>query len=66
MPARRISLHLDLDLASQPIEGELRTDGGLRLPFSGWLGLTAALEHATGQGPDPTTTVTPREDIDVP
>jgi hypothetical protein len=51
----RISLHLDLDLGTQPIEGEVRTVGGHSLPFVGWLGLTAALEQATQDGPtDPT------------
>ena len=60
----RISLHLDLDLGVQPIEGEVRTTAGLCLPFCGWLGLTAALERAAQDGrPDP---ITSREDPHVP
>ena len=57
MPAsERITLHLNLDLASEPIEGEVRTEDGRCLPFNGWLGLTAALEHASRSGTvEPTT-----------
>lgn len=44
---RRLTFRLDLDLGSDPIEGELWEPTGLRLPFSGWLGLADALERAT-------------------
>ena len=44
---RRLTLRLDLDLVSDPIEGELWEPTGQRLPFSGWLGLADALEWAT-------------------
>lgn len=43
---RRLTLRLDLDLVSDPIEGELWEPTGLRLAFSGWLGLADALERA--------------------
>ena len=52
-PSERISLHLDLDLASEPIEGEVHADGGSSHPFVGWLGLTAALEGAVSDGTNP-------------
>ncbi len=42
-PSERIRLNLDLDLASEPIEGEVRAAGGSSHPFVGWLGLTTAL-----------------------
>lgn len=49
-PSKRTALHLDLDLKSEPIEGEVRADGGRTRPFVGWLGLTSALESAVGDG----------------
>ena len=52
-PSERISLHLDLDLASEPIEGEVHADGGSSHPFVGWLGLTSALESAVSDGTNP-------------
>ena len=45
-PSERIKLALDLDLASEPIEGEVRAAGGSVHLFVGWLELTAALEQA--------------------
>jgi hypothetical protein len=55
----RICFQLELDLTTQPIEGELRTAAGTSLPFVGWLGLTAALERAAGHLTDP---IDPQED----
>ena len=52
-PSERIKLHLDLDLASEPIEGEVSAGEGLRLPLVGWLGLTSTLERATADGEQP-------------
>ena len=52
-PSERIRLHLDLDLASEPIEGEVSAGGGLCHPFVGWLGLTSALESAAADGEHP-------------
>ena len=46
--SNRVTVRLHLDLSSDPIEGEVQTRGGISLPFSGWLGLTAALERAAG------------------
>ncbi len=45
-PAERVKLHLELDLLSEPIEGEVVSSGGSSHPFVGWLGLTSALERA--------------------
>lgn len=39
-----IQAWLELDLEVQPIEGTLRPPDGPPTRFSGWLGLTAALE----------------------
>ena len=52
-PSERIKLHLDLDLACEPIEGEVHAAGGASHPFVGWLGLTSALEHAVADGEQP-------------
>ncbi len=46
---------LELDLEADPIHGTLQAPGGAASPFSGWLGLTAAIEGlrrppATRQG----------------
>ena len=49
-PSERIRLSLDLDLASEPIEGEVHATGGSSHPFVGWLGLTSALERAVADG----------------
>lgn len=51
-PSERVRLHLDLDLASEPIEGEVRACDGLSHPFVGWLGLTSALERAVDDDGD--------------
>ncbi len=53
-PSERVKLHLELDLASEPIEGEVHSSGGSSHPFVGWLGLTSALERAAaGDSIDP-------------
>ena len=53
-PSERVKLHLELDLASEPIEGEVHSSGGSSHPFVGWLGLTSALERAVaGESIDP-------------
>ena len=62
-PSERIRLHLDLDLASEPIEGEVHADGRPALPFVGWIGLTSALEHAVADGEH---SINPQEDPHVP
>ena len=46
--SNRVTVGLHVDLSSDPIEGEVQTRGGSSHPFSGWLGLTAALERAAG------------------
>jgi hypothetical protein len=40
-----LRIALDLETTSDPIAGTLRVDGAQR-PFTGWLGLIAALEAA--------------------
>ena len=50
-PSERVKLHLELDLASEPIEGEVHSSGGPSHPFVGWLGLTSALERAVAGEP---------------
>ncbi len=53
-PSERVKLHLELDLVSEPIEGEVHSSGGPSHPFVGWLGLTSALERAVaGEFIDP-------------
>lgn len=50
-PSERVKLHLELDLASEPIEGEVHaSNGGSSHAFTGWLGLTSALERAVADG----------------
>ena len=49
-PSERVKLLLDLDMASEPIEGEVHSAGGSSHPFVGWLGLTGALERAFADG----------------
>jgi len=63
-PTRRTTLHLAVDLSSEPIEGEVQAPGGPALPFVGWLGLAAALERAVPTAG--TDTITPQEDHRVP
>ncbi len=62
-PSERVRLHLDLDLASEPIEGEVHLRGRSGRPFVGWLGLTAALEQAVADGEH---TTNPGEDPHAP
>jgi hypothetical protein len=54
-PSQRVTLRLDLDLASEPIEGEVWEPLGRVHPFVGWLGLAGALERAVHGGVDPHT-----------
>ena len=61
-PSERIRLNLDLDLASEPIEGEVHAAGASH-PFVGWLGLTSALERAVADGES---TNHPQEEKHVP
>ena len=45
---------LDVELHVEPIQGRVYEDGGaLDRPFSGWLGLIAAIEAARGAHPAP-------------
>jgi hypothetical protein len=54
-PSERVKLQLELDLASEPIEGAVQSSGGSSHPFVGWLGLTSALERAVaGESTDAT------------
>jgi hypothetical protein len=62
-PSERIRLSLELDLASEPIEGEVQAAGGASHPFVGWLQLTSALERAAADG-EPSTNQ--QEDSNVP
>jgi len=44
MPDReRLQLTLELDSRTEPITGRMRARGGETRPFTGWLGLAAAL-----------------------
>lgn len=64
-PSKRTTLRLAVDLASEPIEGEVQAPTGPAHPFVGWLGLAAALEHAMERdGTAPITTI--EEDPHVP
>jgi hypothetical protein len=48
-------LALEVQFDAQPIEGRVYDAGGrLDRPFSGWLGLMAAIEAARGIGQPPT------------
>jgi len=54
-PSKRTTLLLSLDLASEPIEGEVHEPRGPAHPFIGWLGLVGALEQAVRDaGGEPT------------
>jgi hypothetical protein len=39
-------LAVEVRFDAEPIEGRVSEDGGLNRPFSGWLGLMAAIEAA--------------------
>lgn len=54
-PSRRTTLRLVVDLASEPIEGEIQEPRGPAHPFVGWLGLVDALEHAVLDADQPIT-----------
>lgn len=43
-PERRIVLHLEVDRDADPITGTLTHSGHLERPFTGWLGLSNAIE----------------------
>lgn len=47
----RVELLLELDIDADPIAGLVRHGNGAPRPFTGWLGLTAALEGVLGQTP---------------
>jgi hypothetical protein len=49
---RRITLELDSD--AEPITGRIGEEGGDSRPFTGWLGLAAALSWTLGGGEDGT------------
>jgi len=49
-------LELEVRFDAEPIQGRLyqpQDDGGLERPFSGWLGLMAAIDAAREAGPGP-------------
>ncbi len=49
---RRVRVVLDLDRGSDPVAGTLTADSGAATPFTGWVGLTRAIELAlTTEGP---------------
>lgn len=51
---REIELTLRIDLHAEPISGSLTCGDGMREPFSGWIGLSAALERVrAGETPAP-------------
>jgi hypothetical protein len=50
--ARRVQLVLEFE-DSEPISGSLRGDDGASRPFSGWLGLMAAIKATGGNEPSP-------------
>ncbi len=62
---RRLTLRLDLDLVSDPIEGELWEPTGQCHAFSGWLGLADALERATDRTRHAHPTESSKEESDV-
>jgi len=41
-----LRVELDVDLESEPIQGELRSDCGIERSFQGWMELTSAIEEA--------------------
>lgn len=43
---QRLTVTLEVDPTSNPIEGIARDECGAERPFIGWLGLATALEHA--------------------
>ncbi|MGN6866877.1 MAG: hypothetical protein ACTHMY_00580 [Solirubrobacteraceae bacterium] len=45
----RLHVGVDFDATEDPIAGWL-TNGAERRPFTGWLGLISALEHAISDG----------------
>jgi hypothetical protein len=60
-----IQVTVELEAASEPIRGAVRTDAGSR-PFDGWMELTAAIEDAriaTRDG-DPTRDADPKQLVD--
>ncbi len=50
--SRRVQLVLEFD-DSEPISGSLRAEDGASRPFSGWLGLIAAIKETAGSDPSP-------------
>ena len=48
-------IRCEFDSLSEPIHGWVRDDRGLALPFTGWIGLAAAVRMAA-EGDEPTTT----------
>jgi hypothetical protein len=59
--SEQLRVSLVFDEARDPITGTL-TVGGAQRPFTGWLGLIAALEAAiTGRDPDASASTRPHE-----
>lgn len=50
--SRSVQLVLEFE-DSEPISGLLRADDGASRPFSGWLGLMAAIKETAGTEPSP-------------
>jgi hypothetical protein len=50
--SRRVQLVLEFE-DSEPISGSLHGDDGGSRPFSGWLGLMAAIRETAGNEPSP-------------
>jgi hypothetical protein len=54
MPTESLRLHIELQPASDPIEGHLADEHGETVSFTGWLELIAAIENARAVAPDRT------------
>jgi hypothetical protein len=54
MPTDPLRLHIDLQPASEPIEGHLAGEHGETVSFTGWLELIAAIQHAMAGASDRT------------
>lgn len=50
--SRRVQLLLEFE-DSEPISGSLRAEDDASRPFSGWLGLIAAIKETAGGDPSP-------------
>jgi len=49
---RSLRLSMEIELDAEPIRGAVSISDGDRRPFTGWLGLSAALEALRGESGD--------------